>query len=276
MKSKDLDKNILTDLYLTKRKTAYEIAEILQVSRYTVVRYLKKYQISINPKQRKYELLKEVPLTSEQKEMIIGTVLGDGCIAPHGRRNKSYRLLIGHCEKQKELVLYKKAILGNLVNNIRKQKTHNSIMYCFHTITHKEFKRIYDLFYVNGKKKITDELSLYLTPRSLAFWIMDDGSNNITKYNVNLRLHTEGFTEEDNIKLQSILKTNFNLRSKVCKFNRDNKEYCYLSFNKENTIKMSNLVEQYFTESMKYKLYAVPQRLECQSSLTNVNDGDTV
>lgn len=257
MKSKNLDKDILQDLYVKKNKTAYEISEILQVNRSTVVRYLKKYNIDINPKQRKYEIIKKVPLTKEQREMIIGTLLGDGCINPHGRKNKSYRLMIGHCENQKDLVFYKKAILGNLVNNIRIQedKRKNSIMYSFSTVTHNELKFFYDLFYENGKKVIKDQLSLYLTPRAFAFWIMDDGSSGKNQNKISLRLHTQCFTEEENIKLQNFLNISLGIRSKVCKFNRNNKEYCYLSINKENTLKASKLTEEYFVDCMKYKIY---------------------
>jgi len=276
MKSKDLDRDILQELYVKKRKTAYEIADILQVNKSTVVRYLKLYNIDKNPKQRKFEIIKRIPLAKEQREMVIGTLLGDGCIAPHGRNKKTYRLIISHCEKQKDLVFYKKAVLGNFVNNIniRKDKRKNSIMYTFNTVTHNEFKFFYDLFYENNKKIIRDELVNYLSLRSLAFWIMDDGSNNITKNNINLRLHTEGFSEMENIKLQNMLKASFDIRSKVCKFVRNNKEYCYLSLNKENTLKTSKLVEEYFVECMKYKLYADPQRLECQS--LSQDNGDTV
>jgi recombination protein RecA len=277
MISKDLDKEILQDLYITKNKTAYEIAEILQVNRSTVVRYLKKYQIAINPKQRKFELIKKVPFTKEQKELIIGTLLGDGCISPHGRKNKSYRLLVGHCEQQKDLLLYKKAMLGNFVNSIRvhHDKRKNSIMHSFNTVVHNEFKFFYDLFYENGKKVIRDSLVMYLTPRALAFWIMDDGSSGSKNQNTtSLRLHTECFTEEENIKLQGFLKICFDIRSKVCKFNRNEKEYCYLSINKENTLKTSKIVENYFVDCMKYKIYIDPQRLERQSS--QKCEGDTV
>lgn len=266
----------LQDLYVQKRKTTYEIAEILQTTRKTVSQYLKKYGIDINPKQRKYELLKAVPLTKEQKEMIIGSMLGDGCIAPHGRKNKSYRFIVGHCEKQKDLVYKKKAILGNLVNtiSIRNDKRKNSTMYCFNTIVHHELKSIYDLFYENGKKIIRDDIFKYITPRCLAFWIMDDGSSGFNQNKIYLRLHTEGFTEPENIKLQTMLKSSFDIRSKVCKYNRNNKEYCYLSINKENTIKISKLVEEYFVDCMKYKI--APQRLECQSLSKTTDNGDTV
>jgi len=269
MKRKSLDKDILQDLYLAKRKTSYEIAEMLQVSRHTVIRYLKKYQIDINPKQRKYEIVKKVPLTKIQKEFIVGTLLGDGCIALHGRKNKSCYLAISHCEKQKDLLLYKKSILGNLVNNIRKceDKRKNSIMYSFQTVCHNELKRFYNLFYENGKKVIRDELINYLTPRSLAFWIMDDGSSGKGQNKIYIRLHTEGFSEQENIKLQTMLKSGFDIRTKVCKFTRNNKEYCYLSINKENTIKLSKLTNEYFIDCMRYKIYSeiVPQRLECQT-----------
>jgi recombination protein RecA len=254
----------LQDLYVQKRKTTYEIAEILQTNRKLVSKSLKEYGIDINPKQRKYELLKAVPLTKEQREMVIGSLLGDGCIAPHGRKNKSYRFVVGHCEKQKDLVYLKKAILANFVNTVSIRSDKNSTMYNFSTIVHHEFKSIYDLFYDNGKKIIRDELFQYITPRSLAFWIMDDGSSGFNQNKIYLRLHTEGFTESENIKLQTMLKTNFDVRSKVCKYNRNDKVYCYLSINKENTIKVSRLVEPYFADCMKYKI--APQRLECQSS----------
>jgi hypothetical protein len=279
MKSIDLDEKLLIELYVDKRKTTYEIAEILQIDRRTVIKYLKKYKIDVNPKQRKYELIKKVPFTKEQREMLVGCLLGDGCIAPHGRKNKSYRFLVSHCEKQKDLVLYKKAILGNFVNTIRRyeDKRENSVMYSIVTVTHNEFKQFYDLFYENGKKVIRDELINYLTPRSLAFWIMDDGSCGKNQNRITIRLHTEGFTEEENIKLQAMLKSGFDVRSKVCKFNRNNKEYCYISINKENTIKLSKIVEEYFVDCMRYKIYATPQRLECQSLSSEKDDnGDTV
>lgn len=269
MKSKNLDEQILRDLYITKRKTAYEIADILQVNRSTVIRYLIRYNIDINPKQRKFELIKKIPLTKEQREMIVGTLLGDGCMSGHGRKNLSYRLYIGHCGAQRDLVLCKKAYLGNLVNVIRDGYDKKGYSFCcFCTVTHNEFKFFYDLFYENDKKIIRDELINYLSPRALAFWIMDDGSNG----NTNLRLHTEGFTKEENIKLQGMLKASFDLRCKICTFERNNKEYSYLSFNKENTIKLSKLTEEYFVDCMKYKLYAAPQRLIRQSLSKDDND----
>jgi predicted DNA-binding protein YlxM (UPF0122 family) len=86
-------KNKLLSLYIDKRLTTYEIAEIFGVHRRSVNRWFVKYGIDVVPSQRKYELIKKVPLTKEQREMIVGTLLGDGFIGEHGRKNKSYRHL---------------------------------------------------------------------------------------------------------------------------------------------------------------------------------------
>lgn len=262
----EIEKDLLIDLYVNKRKTSYEIAEMLQVSRKTICKRLKQFNIDINPKQRKYELLKKVPLNQEQKEMIIGTMLGDAGIFEHGRKNKSCYYTVGHAEKQKDLVYLKKAILANYVNKINCKIGKNcQDYYYFYTVTLNELSFYRKLFYENNKKIIRDELINYLTPRSLAFWIMDDGSSSKNQNKINIRLHTECFSEEENIKLQSFLKIKFDLRCKVCKFTRNAKEYCYLSFNKENTLKLSLLVEQYFIKALEYKIYR-SSTTTCQTS----------
>lgn len=43
----------------------------------------------------------------------------------------------------------------------------------FHTITNKEFLPIFKMFYPNGIKIVPLDIAKYLTPRALAFWIMD-------------------------------------------------------------------------------------------------------
>lgn len=248
-----ISKETLKDLYLNKRKTTYEIAEMFQVNRKTITRWLSEYDIDINPKQRKYELIKKVPFTQKQKDLIVGTVLGDGCIALHGRKNKSCRLIVSHCEKQKDFLMWKKSILGNFVNVINKKedKRKNSIMYSFTTVVHNEFKFYRNLFYDGNKKIIKEELINHLSPLSLATWFLDDG----TLYkNVNMRLSTDSFTKEDNEKLQWMLKCNFDIKSKVCEYMRHDKKYYYMSFNKSNSLKMTEMIAPYSIDCMQYKL----------------------
>lgn len=254
-------KKDLVELYVDKRLTTYEIAEIYSVARRTVGRWFKKYNIDANPKQRKYELIKKIPFTKEQKEFVVGTVLGDGCIALHGRKNKSCRLMIGHCKKQKDLVMWKKAILGNFVNVVSKRidKRQNSIMYNFNTVTHNDLNAFRKLFYENNKKVIRPEIVNYLSPLALAVWVMDDGSK---CSNYNIRISTDSFTKKENELLQSMIKARFGLRCKVCEYNRNNKKYYYLSFNKRNSILLTGIIDKFVIDCMKYKLVNQPSTTE--------------
>jgi len=249
-----IPKEKLIELYVEKRLTTYEIAEIYSLNRTTISKWLKKYDIDINPKQRKFELIKKIPFTKKQRELIFGTLLGDGCIAPHGRKNKSHRLYIGHCEKQKDFVFWKKEILGNFVNVVNRNvdKRGNSIMYSFVSITHNEFKFFYNLFYENNKKIIRECMIHYLTPFALAIFVMDDGSR--YKVKNTMRISTDGFSKEENELLSKFIKLNFNINAKVCEYSRNDRKYYYLSFNVRNSALLSDVIRPYVIDCLSYKL----------------------
>jgi hypothetical protein len=63
-----------------------------------------------------------------------------------------------------------------------------------------------DLFYNSDDLKIVPyNIQNLLTPRGLAYWIMDDGS----LQNKGLHLNTYGFTSQDNLKLKNTLENLF-------------------------------------------------------------------
>ena len=253
MKNKKPEKEELVELYVNKRLTTYEIADKYSVHRRSVNRWFKHYDIKVIPGQRKFEKIKKIPLTKEQKEMTIGMLLGDGFIGEHGRKNKSCRLHVGHSEKQRELVYHQKSIVDSLVNNIKRRidKRDGSVMLSFTTITHNDFRFLRSLFYQGNKKIIRPELVNYMTEKSLAQWVMDDGSCG----KCSMELHTEGFTEKENEMLRDMLRVKFKIVCKVRKIKRKNgKIYWCLSFNKKNSIILSNLVRKYIIDSMKYKI----------------------
>lgn len=263
MKKIEIPKDKLIELYCEKNLTMFEIAEIYNVDRTTIANKLKQLQIDSNPIQRKYKILKEVPLTREQKDFIIGSVLGDASIILSGRRVNSY-FKVAHCEKQKDYLLWKKEILGNLVNTISKtiDKRGNSTMYGFNTISHKELNFFRKLFYDNNKKIIKDELSLQMSPLGLAVWFMDDGSKT---NKCNYRFATEGFTKEENLKLAEILKVNFDLNVKVLEYSRNDRKYYYLFLNKRNAMNMTEIIKPYIVDCMKYKLIDCSSTTTCQT-----------
>jgi hypothetical protein len=245
----------------------FEISEIYNVDRTTISNKLKKFQIDSDPSQRKYRILKETPLTKEQKDFIVGTTLGDGSIILSGRRKTPY-FKVSHCEKQKDYLMWKKEMLGNLVNNVTRleDKRGNSIMYSFHTIAHKDLSKLHKLFYENNKKIIKNEIDAYITPLGLAVWFMDDGSKMNT---CNYRFSTDGFTKEENQILANMLKTSFDLNVKVCEYTRNNKKYYYLFLNKRNAINVTEIMKPYIVDCMKYKLIDCSSTTTCQASDEN-------
>lgn len=265
---KHIPKEKLIELYVEKKMTTFEIAEIYNVDRSTISNKLHQYQIDIDPTQRKYKILKAIPLTKEQKEFIVGCTLGDGSVICSGRRVNSY-FKVSHCEKQKDYLLWKKVILGNLVNNITRyeDKRKNSVMYSFHTITHHEMNFFQKLFYENNKKVVRNDIGLHLTSLGLAVWFMDNGT--LMHNQVNYRFSTDGFTRDENHMLSNIMKANFDLNVKVCEYERQNKKYYYLSLNKRNAMNMTEIILPHMVDCMKYKIMFskyCSSTTECQKS----------
>jgi len=267
MKKIDIPKEKLIELYVDKQLTMFEISEIYNVDRTTISNKLKEYSINNNPTVRKYKILKATPFTNEQKELILGSLLGDASII---KRIKTSYFKVGHCEKQKEYVLWKKSILGNFVNQITKcvDKRGNSIMYNFNTLSHHELNYYRNLFYDNNKKIIQKELiSKFTSPLSLAVWYMDDGSRG--KYNC--RFATDCFSENENKVLVDLLKINFDIKTKIAKYTRNNIEYCFLTLNKPNTLKLFNIINPYIVDCVKYKIFPEFHCQDCSSTTTCQN-----
>jgi len=241
-------KEELLDLYITTIKSIKLLGKQYNVGERTINRWFKEYKIKpIRSVERKYYHLRQVPLTQKQKEFVIGSLLGDG----HISKGKLKRFAVCHGEKQLDYLKYKKDLLSNFITtDIHKtiQKTRNSTLYSITTIGHKDFEFFHNLFY-KDKKIIKEELINLITPYSIAIWFMDDG--NTRKYN--MKLCTESFTKEENEVLTKIF-DKFDIICNVYKYNNREKKYYYLTFNKENSIKLSKLIKPYIIPSMGYKL----------------------
>lgn len=244
-------------------KNIKELAKEHNISAPAISRLLKSKNIEVKFIGRQYDILRQTPINKKQQELIVGSVLGDGCLYREGKG--LYKLSFGHCEKQKEYFLWKYAMLDPFVNTYRKSidKRGNSIMYQTTTICHKDFAKFAEMFYdKNRKKHIPDNLDMYLTPLSLCTWYLDDGSLN---EGVNARIHTLCFDYNDNVKLQNYLVRCFDLRSKIWKRTYKNKEYYGLSLNKKNTQKLSDIIRPYVVDCMKYKI--MPEILEPSTTI---------
>lgn len=191
------------------------------------------------------ELQESLTLSEIQTNVLIGTLLGDGCLIPNAS-GKNYRLAIRQCDKQKFYVEWKHSIFESFVlSPPRYDKYNNS--WTFRTVSHPEFTAYYKLFYPDGKKQITKKIREFLSnPLVVAVWYMDDGSCDSNGYILN----TQSFTREENELLQFLLQDIHGLHVRL---HRD-KDYWRLYLSGKDMQKFREIVEPYILSSFDYKL----------------------
>lgn len=157
-------------------------------------------------------------LSDQQKQLIIGTMLGDGCLEKNGRFS---RLRVQHKFDHKSYVEWKAKVLKPFllkppykvsIVDKRTSKTYSS--YKFDTLSSVIFDQYRQLFYNNNKKVISKNISKYLkTNLAFSVWYMDDGFNR--KDCKGSYLNTQSFSEKENILLQSIIYKNYRIKSTI-------------------------------------------------------------
>lgn len=98
-----------------------------------------------------------------------------------------------------------------LINSEGTKKTYYG--YEFNVFTFSSLNWLYNLFYVNGVKTIQPELINYLTPKSLAFLIMDNGC--WVAGSKSVRIATNNFTRDEVALLVDMFSTKFGLNCTI-------------------------------------------------------------
>lgn len=192
-------------------------------------------------------------LTQRQKNIIIGTILGDGTLELDGR---NARLKLDHSEKQKDYLLWKHRELFNISSafHFYSQKpdlrTKRKYKHCqFNTLSLESLNFYYGEFYKNGRKSLSYNIVRLLNnPLSLAVWFMDDGYQR-SDCNA-LRLNTDCFIFEEQTLLIECLKRNFNVEARIHKKGR----YWNIYIPSKYANFFCGIVEPYIIPQMRYKL----------------------
>lgn len=185
-------------------------------------------------------------LTPIQKHLLLGTLLGDGCLILN-KSEKTARLQVRQQVKHKEFVDWKYSYFQELVSLSPKIDVHNNSWY-FRTKSSIHLKQWHDTFYLHKKKIVPTNIKQLLThPISLAVWFMDDG-NGYSHYR-GLRISTYGFTQSEQYLLKDCFKT-FGIKINVI---QDKKGYQVL-IPVQSAVQFKHLIEPYIVPCMKYKL----------------------
>ena len=224
---------------------------------------LKNEVIGLGPNSAKLKEYKDslIELTIEQKEAIIGLMLGDASLQSQNK-GKTYRIKFEWGDKNKAYVLHVFNLFDEWVLSQPHKKERLSpkgnlvINWGFQTFSHKAFNYLAELFLLDkgGKKGISENLVLdHLTPRGLAYWFMDDGGKldyNKNSKNKSLVLNTHSFIDKEVELMTKELMAKFQFNCEV----RSNKGKKIIVINHSSYPLFDKFVNPYIIPEMKYKL----------------------
>ena len=187
---------------------------------------------------------KKINFSVIEKQVILGSLLGDGTITKDGR------LRIKHSSKQRDYLVYKKSLLSNIECNFRDVKTtydkRTNKRYShvnLDTKVYQNFKDLRNNWYPNDTKNIYIKDFREIDALGIAIWFMDDGF----KSNKGIMMATDSFKKEDLVECCKILYEKFNLKFLINDRNR-----IYLK--KSEYSKFYQLIKPYIHSTMLYKL----------------------
>ena len=194
------------------------------------------------------EYKNNLKLTEEQKEILIGGLLGDLSL----RKIGNYSRLVVE-QKNKEYLFHLYEIFKDFTRTPPKERLQQRLetseikaTWYFSTISHPEFENYYQLFYKNKIKIIPENINNLLTVRGLAYWYMDDGSNKYPGY----MLSTACFSEEEH----NILKNYFLTLDIYITIYNNKYRSIYISTKNNSNLIFLNLIKPYIVTSMLYKI----------------------
>jgi len=251
-----LSKEKLSHEYWDLGKSSVVISGECGYSRQRINQLMQKYNV---PTRRD---LKEVDLSDKQKQLVVGSLLGDSSIVK--TKQGKARLYLGHSEKQKDYLLWKNGLLMPFMTKAEiKRYVHKQgyVSYKTWSYVHPFFSEMKAAFYSNGKKIINKSvLNKYMTPLALSVWYMDDGC---CKYNKFYNFATACFDYLGVLILSQIVKNKFNINILPYK----NGKYIYVRVDRKQNEKFEKIISPYIIPSMSYKLIKRSNSVETERSL---------
>lgn len=196
-------------------------------------------------------------LSQRQDAIITGTLLGDGCLERNG---KYVRLRLEHGISQKSYLLWKYNELKDVITgDVMSLHYYHKVNKCFYdsfrayTFSNQIFNTYWNIFYLNKKKIVPLRIqSILKNPLSLAVWFMDDGYK---RNDCNaLRLGTDSFTKDEQIILQSVLKSNFGIETSLHKKGK----YWNIYIPQRESKKFVDMVKPFIIPELTYKIALTP------------------
>ena len=200
-------------------------------------------------------------MPNDIKDVLIGILLGDAHIAKRSSTGNSRLVYAQTVITHKAYFEYVYSFFTpfcvinyipqyRVVKDKRTNKIYSAIS--FTTMQLPCFNVFRELFFLSNVKTVPYNIYELLTPKGLAFWIMDDGSKHgIALLTPRGYLSVYAFIYNDVDKLMFTLQDKFNIKCSI-HYNRNNKPRIYIF--KVSMDHLITLVKPYFINEMLYKL----------------------
>lgn len=198
-------------------------------------------------------------LTDQQKNMLIGTLLGDGnCQTQNNGVSWRYRAV--HKLAHESYLYHKYDLLKDFCGSPPKlstvsdgRTTKQYSRFTFQTLTADDFRFYGNLFYKqqpdnSWKKTVPSNIGKFLTPQAIAYWYMDDGALKWMGKSNAVRLCTDSFSSDEVNRLKKALE-DLNLKVSIQK--KDGRER--LGILEESYPLLKELIAPYLIPCMYYK-----------------------
>lgn len=206
--------------------------------------------------------MKIIPLSKNVRDIILGSLLGDGSLAINPKY-KSPRFSFRHSIKQKEYFFWKvemlKEICGEscywLQGSEKKPDGWGTAKYRFQSKALSSLTEIYNLTHkrVSGTKvRVTRKWLNQLSPLSLAIWWQDDGS--LVSDSRQGVICTDGFSLEEVKIIHQYFKKVLNIETKIGQISNQKKYRIWIRSSEELKKFLRIIIPHVFTKSMLYKI----------------------
>jgi len=240
----------IRQLYWEEGRSIQEIAAEYDVRYGAVYRYFvcnKLLSLGRKLSSKARTLIAKSALTQGQKELVFGTLLGDGCVRYFGKTAQYPKLTIMHGREQEGYIRWKAVRLEPFAVVYPTCNVSRNV-FMLNTYPHPDFVRFREMFYEKGSKGVPEELSL-LTPFAIAVWYCDDG------YAAKAALCTHSFDVRSCRRLATIFKERYGIAADISAYRDIRRKVVYpeIRFKGVAAKQLHALIDPYIPDCMAYK-----------------------
>lgn len=154
-----------------------------------------------------------------EKQIILGTLLGDATIGKLQGRRKTHVISWEHSKDQKEYALWKAEKSLNNYSVYERDRLDNRTNNTYSSVTIysrvDNYSKYRELFYPFGTKEVSNLILEMLSPLAIAVWFMDDGNLYYNGNNCHLTLSINGFNEQSKNNIINYFKNKYDINFKL-------------------------------------------------------------